>query len=92
MNERNVVSWNIMINGYLKGGNPGCGLKLFREMVKMGLRGSDTTMVGVLTACGHSARLKEGRSAHGFLIKMYLRPTIIIDTALIDMYMVAEKI
>ncbi|KAK9990125.1 hypothetical protein SO802_025110 [Lithocarpus litseifolius] len=92
MPDRNVVSWNIMINGYLKGGNPGCGLKLFREMDKTGLRGSDTTMVGVLTACGHSARLKEGRSAHGFLIKMFLRPTIIIDTALIDMYSRCKRV
>ncbi|KAK7820215.1 pentatricopeptide repeat-containing protein [Quercus suber] len=57
-----------------------------------GLRGSDTTMVGVLTACGHSARLKEGRSAHGFLIKMFLRPTIIIDTALIDMYSRCKRV
>lgn len=92
MPERNLISWNIMINGYLKGGNPGCGLKLFREMVKMGLRGSDTTMVGVLTACGQSARLKEGRSAHGFLIRMFLRPSIIIDTALIDMYSRCKRV
>jgi pentatricopeptide repeat protein len=86
MPERNVVSWNIMINGYLKGGNPGCGLKLFREMVKLGLRGTDTTVVSMLTACGRSARLKEGRSVHGSLFRMFLRSNIVIDTALIDMY------
>ncbi|KAJ0097713.1 hypothetical protein Patl1_29141 [Pistacia atlantica] len=61
MTERNVVSWNIMIGGYSKSGNPGCSLKLFREMGKSGFRGSDTTMVSVLTACGKSARLKEVR-------------------------------
>ncbi|KAE8010662.1 hypothetical protein FH972_007013 [Carpinus fangiana] len=92
MPERNVVSWNIMINGYLKGGNPGCGLKLFREMVKLGLRGSDTTVVSMLTACGRSARLKEGRSVHGFLIRMFLRSNIVIDTALIDMYSRCKRV
>ncbi|KAA8547535.1 hypothetical protein F0562_003964 [Nyssa sinensis] len=86
MPKRNVVSWNIMIAGYLNGRNPGCGLKLFREMVKTGLRGSDTTIVGVLTACGRSARLNEGRSVHGSFMRTYTKSSLIIDTALIDMY------
>ncbi|KAG2694129.1 hypothetical protein I3760_08G127300 [Carya illinoinensis] len=92
MPERNVVSWNIMINGYLKGGNPGCGLKLFREMVKFGLRGSDTTMVSVLTACGRSARVREGRSVHGCHIRIFLISSIVIDTALIDMYSRCQRV
>ncbi|KAF8410395.1 hypothetical protein HHK36_002924 [Tetracentron sinense] len=86
MPDRNVVSWNIMIARYLKGGNPGCGLKLFRDMAKTGLKGSDTTMVSVLTACGRSARLKEGRSVHGSLIRTFMKSSLILDTALIDMY------
>ncbi|CAK9156969.1 unnamed protein product [Ilex paraguariensis] len=86
MPQKNVISWNIMITGYLNGGNPGCGLKLFRKMTDMGLRGNDTTTVSVLTACGRSARLKEGRSVHGFLIRTVLKLSLIIDTALIDMY------
>ncbi|KAJ0039741.1 hypothetical protein Pint_28508 [Pistacia integerrima] len=86
MTERNVVSWNIMIGGYSKSGNPGCSLKLFREMVKSGFRGSDTTMVSVLTACGKSARLKEGSSVHGFIIRASEKSNVILDTSLIDMY------
>lgn len=92
MPERNVVSWNIMINGYLKGGNPGCGLKLFRKMVKFGLRGSDTTMVSVLTACGRSARLREGKSVHGCHIRIFLISSTVIDTALIDMYSRCQRV
>ncbi|PIA31976.1 hypothetical protein AQUCO_04700087v1 [Aquilegia coerulea] len=87
MPTRNVVSWNIMISGYLKTArNPGCGLKLFREMTMIGFKGSDTTFVSVLTACARSARLKEGRSVHGSLVKNLVKPTVILDTALIDMY------
>ncbi|KAJ9703796.1 hypothetical protein PVL29_005181 [Vitis rotundifolia] len=92
MPERNAVSWNIMMGGYLKGGNPGCALKLFREMAKAGLRGGETTMVSVLTACCRSARLKEGRSIHGALIRTFLKPSLILDTALIDMYSKCERV
>ncbi|XAR73744.1 hypothetical protein NMG60_11007815 [Bertholletia excelsa] len=92
MPQRNVISWNIMITGYLNGGNPGCCLKLFREMMKTDLGGSHTTMVSVLTACGRSARLKEGRSVHGYLIKQFPSSSLIIDTALIDTYSKCRRV
>ncbi|KAK3224371.1 hypothetical protein Dsin_011396 [Dipteronia sinensis] len=92
MPERNVVSWNIMISGYSKSGDPGCSLKLFREMMKSGFKGSDTTMVSVLTACGRSARLREGRSVHGYIIRTLVKPNMILDTSLIDMYSKCRKV
>uniref|UniRef100_A0A5B7B1I3 Pentatricopeptide repeat-containing protein n=1 Tax=Davidia involucrata TaxID=16924 RepID=A0A5B7B1I3_DAVIN len=81
-----------MIAGYLNGGNPGCGLKLFREMLKTGLRGSNTTIVSVLTACGRSARLKEGRSVHGSFMRTHTKSSLIINTALIDMYSKCRRV
>ncbi|KAH7566234.1 hypothetical protein JRO89_XS08G0122200 [Xanthoceras sorbifolium] len=92
MPNRNAVSWNIMIGGYLKSGNPGCSLKLFREMIKGGFKWSNTTMVSVLTACGRSARLKEGRSVHGFIMRTLVKPNIILDTSLVDMYSKCRKV
>lgn len=86
MPERNVVSWNVMITGYLNFRNPGHALKLFREMVLQCFDGNDTTMVQVITACGRSHRLKEGRSVHGFLVKWFPSLSLIIETAMIDMY------
>ncbi|PON53489.1 Tetratricopeptide-like helical domain containing protein [Parasponia andersonii] len=92
MPERNVISWNIITGGYLKGGIPGCVFKLFRRMVKTGMRGDNTTMVNVLTACGRSARLKEGRSVHGFVIRTTLKSSLFIDAALIDMYSKCQRV
>ncbi|KAM6591328.1 hypothetical protein CsatA_013933 [Cannabis sativa] len=93
MPERNVASWNVITSGYLKSGIPGCVLKLYRQLVKTGMRGNNTTMVNVLTACGRSARLKEGRSVHGFLIRTaFLKSSIFIDTALIDMYSKCQRV
>lgn len=92
MPERNVASWNIIGGGYLKGGIPGCVLKLFREMANSGLRGDTTTMVNLITACGRSGRLKEGRSAHGFLIRTAMKSSVFINTALIDMYSKCHRV
>ncbi|KAL2249177.1 pentatricopeptide repeat-containing protein At3g51320 [Sesamum indicum] len=86
MPEKNVVSWNVMMTGYLNFRKPGNALKLFREMVVQGFESNDTTAVNVIAACGRSNRLKEGRSVHGFLVKAFNSSSLIIDTALIDMY------
>ncbi|WOG81750.1 hypothetical protein DCAR_0100901 [Daucus carota subsp. sativus] len=91
MPHKNVISWNVLISGYLSGGNPGCGLKLFREMAGFKIKGNDTTMVSVVTACGRSARLKEGKSVHGYLIRTFVRLSLIINTALIDMYSKCQR-
>uniref|UniRef100_A0A1D1Y3C8 Pentatricopeptide repeat-containing protein At3g51320 n=1 Tax=Anthurium amnicola TaxID=1678845 RepID=A0A1D1Y3C8_9ARAE len=86
MPERNVVSWNIMISGYLKGRAPECGLGLFTEMGKVGLKGSMTTMVGAVTTCARLGRLTDGRSVHGFCIRNFAEVNLILETALVDMY------
>ncbi|CAN8278739.1 unnamed protein product [Cochlearia groenlandica] len=86
MPERNVVSWNTMISAYLGANNPGVSIRLFREMVIAGLQGNERTLVLLLNACGRSARLKEGRSVHASLIRSLVDTSIVIDTALVNMY------
>ncbi|KAL2926759.1 hypothetical protein RDABS01_028625 [Bienertia sinuspersici] len=92
MPEKNVVSWNIMMSGYLEEHNPGVVLKLFREMMRRGLSRNDTTIVNVLVACGRSARLKEGASVHAFLVRRLWNLSLIMNTALIDMYSKCQKV
>lgn len=86
MPERNLVTWNCLISGFLNGRNPGYALKLFREMGRLRIRGNARTMVCAVTACGRSGRLKEGKSVHGSMIRLFMRSSLILDTALIDMY------
>ncbi|KAK2425357.1 pentatricopeptide repeat-containing protein, mitochondrial [Trifolium repens] len=92
MPERNLVTWNGMISGFLKGRNPGYGLKLFREMGRLGIRGNARTMVCAVTACGRSGRLKEGKSVHGSIIRLFTKSSLILDTALIDMYCKCRRV
>ncbi|KAK4487899.1 hypothetical protein RD792_003637 [Penstemon davidsonii] len=92
MPQRNVVSWNVMISGYLNFRSPGNALKLFREMMGMGFESNDTTAVNVIAACGRSNRLREGRSVHAFLVKRLPNMSLIIDTAMVDMYSKCGKV
>ncbi|KAK2371472.1 pentatricopeptide repeat-containing protein [Trifolium repens] len=92
MPEKNLVTWNGMISGFLKGRNPGYGLKLFREMGRLGIRGNARTMVCAVTACGRSGRLKEGKSVHGSIIRLFMKSSLILDTALIDMYCKCRRV
>ncbi|KAL9229608.1 hypothetical protein vseg_005058 [Gypsophila vaccaria] len=92
MPERNAVSWNVLMTGYLNGRNPGCVLKLFREMVNKEVLGNDTSMTTVLAACARSARLKEGASVNAYLVRRLWKLNLIMSTALIDMYNKCGKV
>ncbi|KAI9191866.1 hypothetical protein LWI28_014718 [Acer negundo] len=50
MNNKSVVSWNLMISGYLKNGHPQKCIELFRAMQGFGLRPDQVTVSNVLGA------------------------------------------
>lgn len=60
ISERNVVSWNVMINGYAQNGDAIAALALFTQMQLEGMKPDIVTMVGVLQACVYLAALKQG--------------------------------
>ncbi|XP_072953467.1 putative pentatricopeptide repeat-containing protein At5g40405 [Typha angustifolia] len=86
MPQRDPVSWNAMISGYVQVGRSREALELFSEMQAEGIRISETTMVSILTACAHLGALDQGKWAHAYVQKNKLRITVTLGTALIDMY------
>ncbi|XP_006652312.1 pentatricopeptide repeat-containing protein At2g13600 [Oryza brachyantha] len=61
MAARDDVSWNAMIVGYAQNGRAKDALHLFERMLCSNERPDSVTMIGVLSACGHSGLVKEGR-------------------------------
>uniref|UniRef100_A0A0D3FW35 Pentatricopeptide repeat-containing protein n=3 Tax=Oryza TaxID=4527 RepID=A0A0D3FW35_9ORYZ len=61
MAARDNVSWNAMIVGYAQNGRAKDALLLFERMLCSNERPDSVTMIGVLSACGHSGLVKEGR-------------------------------
>lgn len=86
MNERDVVTWTSMINGYTLNGDVRNALGLFQLMQFEGVRPNSLTIGSLLSACSSLYYLKHGRSLHGWTIKQNLESDVTVETAMIDMY------
>lgn len=60
MPDRNLVSWNLMINGYAINGLGDDGLAMFEQMRKLGLQPDEHTFLAVLDACATADAIDEG--------------------------------
>ncbi|XP_010923707.1 pentatricopeptide repeat-containing protein At4g21065 [Elaeis guineensis] len=88
MDERNLVTWNSIINGFATNGRPNEALTLFREMnlEDSGVKPDGFTMVSLLCACAELGALALGRRAHLYLVKVGLYGNVHVENALIDLY------
>ncbi|KAF5746249.1 pentatricopeptide repeat-containing family protein [Tripterygium wilfordii] len=60
MKERNVITYNSMISGFALHGKSVEAIKMFRGMIKQGIRPTSVTFVGVLNACSHGGLVDSG--------------------------------
>lgn len=87
LNERNVVSWNVMIGGYTNMSNYKEALALFRTMLRSDLEPNDVTLLAALPACAHLGALNLGKWIHAYIDKKFHTYTnYSLWTSLIDMY------
>ncbi|CAN6542192.1 unnamed protein product [Malus baccata var. baccata] len=61
MEERDVISWNVMISGYATHGHAESAIKLFREMEDLHVKPNELTFLALLSACNHSGLVEEGK-------------------------------
>ncbi|ONK64802.1 uncharacterized protein A4U43_C07F30100 [Asparagus officinalis] len=61
MRERDLVSWNSMVQGLANHGYGERALELFDKMVAEGIKPDSVTFVGVLCACTHVGLVEEAR-------------------------------
>ncbi|KAJ4950512.1 hypothetical protein NE237_027344 [Protea cynaroides] len=88
-NERNVVTWTVLIGGYAQHGNANNALELFSSM----LQGSNATIPNAFTiscalmACARLASLKFGKQIHAYVMRnRYESAMLFVANCLIDMY------
>eukprot|EP00268_Persea_americana_P011084 TRINITY_DN14620_c1_g1_i1.p1 TRINITY_DN14620_c1_g1~~TRINITY_DN14620_c1_g1_i1.p1 ORF type:complete len:450 (+),score=39.17 TRINITY_DN14620_c1_g1_i1:45-1394(+) len=84
--QRNLVSWNVMISGYVQKGLYIEGLNLYYCMRWIGLRPDQFTFASVFRAYASLASLEQGRRAHGVMIKSRIKSNVVVYSALVDMY------
>ena len=86
MPQRDVVSWNVLISGYVKCRRYEDAVDVFRRMQQhSSLRPNEATVVSTLSACIALKMLELGKEIHRY-VREQLGFTIKIGNALVDMY------
>ncbi|WJX22568.1 Pentatricopeptide repeat-containing protein [Trifolium repens] len=86
MDERDLVAWNSVINGFALNGKPNEALSFFREMSLEGVEPDGFTVVSLLSACAELGALELGRRVHVYLLKVGLTENLHVNNSLLDFY------
>lgn len=86
MPERNLVSWNSMITGYIKAGRFLEALEVFDHMRALGLEGNGFVATSAAVACTGAGALARGREVHRWVEQSGIKMDEKLATAVIDMY------
>ncbi|KAF0926871.1 hypothetical protein E2562_027727 [Oryza meyeriana var. granulata] len=71
INDKDIVVWNAMINGYAMHGHSRKALEMFSQLRAQSLWPTDITFIGLLNACSHSGLIDEGRKFFKSMEKEY---------------------
>ncbi|KAE8722993.1 Pentatricopeptide repeat-containing protein DOT4 [Hibiscus syriacus] len=84
--DRDVISWNSMISGYVSNALAQRGLEIFKEMLHLGVEVDSATIVSVLVGCANSSTLSLGKAVHALAMKSCFERRINFSNTLLDMY------
>ncbi|RVW31298.1 Pentatricopeptide repeat-containing protein, chloroplastic/mitochondrial [Vitis vinifera] len=88
MSERSLVSWNVVIDAFVRFGEFDAALNLFGEMQKF-FEPDGYTIQSIANACAGMGSLSLGMWAHVFLLKKLDADRVndvLLNTSLVDMY------
>ncbi|KAK6272563.1 hypothetical protein POUND7_009646 [Theobroma cacao] len=86
MLKTDLVSWNIMISGYVSIGKFFDALGIYENMMKAGVNPDAVTFTSVLAACSQLAALENGKEIHNSITENKLERNEVVMGALLDMY------
>ncbi|KAI9126943.1 hypothetical protein K1719_002539 [Acacia pycnantha] len=86
MDVRRVGSWNTMIATYLQTGQHLQAFKLFCQMMQENILPDLLTLANTILSCANLNYLLQGKSIHGYMIRMGIEPDLVARTALVDLY------
>ncbi|KAL8489220.1 hypothetical protein ACS0TY_025213 [Phlomoides rotata] len=86
MPKSNIVSWNVMISGYVSAGYYFEALEIYDKMRAGGKRPDAITLTSALAACSQLAALERGREFHDYIKQSRLTSNQVVMGSLLDMY------
>ncbi|KAL5541134.1 hypothetical protein UlMin_044381 [Ulmus minor] len=85
--EKDVISWNILITACSHSVDHEKGLRIFEEMTKKhSVIPDDFTFASVLAACAGLASIQYGKQVHAHLIRTRIYQDVGVGNALVNMY------
>ncbi|KAL7603994.1 hypothetical protein Lser_V15G16318 [Lactuca serriola] len=84
--ERDVITWNTMINGYVANSLPETAFEVFKSMLNSRVSMDSATMVSVVAACASMGVLTLGQTIHAFAVKSEFNKETKFNNTLLDMY------
>ncbi|KAJ4966073.1 hypothetical protein NE237_017922 [Protea cynaroides] len=90
--ERDILLWNVVIQGYAKSGPFGEALNMYDQMRTRGILTNRYTFPFVLKACAASGVGNKGRVIHGHVVKVGLELDLFVENALVAFYAKCKEI
>ncbi|KZV48460.1 pentatricopeptide repeat-containing protein [Dorcoceras hygrometricum] len=85
--EKDVISWSVMIRGYVHHDEILFALNSFNKMATdVGIEADGQTMVSILKGCTNLGDIRLGKSFHGFSLLRGLNYDLFVGNALVDFY------
>ncbi|KAL6842532.1 hypothetical protein ACP4OV_027376 [Aristida adscensionis] len=93
MAERDTVTWNLMIAGYLESGQIDMAFDTCRRMLmEANLNFDCVTLASVIMACVKSCCMAVGTAAHGYAVRNGLESDKTVACGLIELYATSGRI
>ncbi|KAK7245163.1 hypothetical protein RIF29_39998 [Crotalaria pallida] len=86
MQQRNVISWTLMISGYSQNGQAKDAIIMYIQMLRSGHFPDQLTFGSIIKACFIAGDIDLGKQLHAHVIKSGFGHHIIAQNALISMY------
>ncbi|KAK8479904.1 hypothetical protein V6N13_072268 [Hibiscus sabdariffa] len=86
MPNRTLLSWNVMISGYVNNGLWDESLVAFRDMQLEGFSPDVVSVVSILSACSNLGDISLGESIHAFVFRRSFETNIDVSNAVLAFY------
>lgn len=86
INEKDVISWNVMISCYGMHGYGTTAIEIFHQMEDSDVRPNDLTFLAVLSACAHAGLVDEAKLMFHKMKEYSLVPTLRHYSCMVDLY------
>ncbi|KAI6679412.1 hypothetical protein NL676_033293 [Syzygium grande] len=92
MVERDAVTWNLLISGYVQNGHVETALETCNEMKLEHLRFDSVTLASLLSASAKTRDIRLGKEAHGYCIRNNLEDDVVVLSSIMEMYSACDRI